>query len=39
MRTPTRNFLQRLPVRKRVTLLMLFVVMCGGLFASGGALI
>lgn len=38
MRAPTRVFLQQLPKRKRTTLVMLFVVMCGGLFAGGSAL-
>lgn len=37
MRAPTQTYLQQLPARKRVTLAMLFVL-CGGVFASGGAL-
>lgn len=37
MRGLTRNYLAQLPARKRVTLFMLFVVMCGGM-AAGGAL-
>lgn len=38
MRAPTRTFLQQLPARKRATLVMLFVVMCGGIVAGGSAL-
>lgn len=37
MRATTRTYLSQLPARKRTTLIMLFVVMCGGL-AAGGAL-
>jgi hypothetical protein len=35
MRAPTRTYLAKLPSRKRNTLIMLFVVMCGGLMAGG----
>ena len=35
MRAPTRTYLEQLPARKRATLIMLFVVMCGGLMAGG----
>ena len=38
MRAPTRVFLQQLPNRKRATLVVLFAVMCGGIFAGGSAL-
>lgn len=35
MRAPTRTYLAQLPARKRVTLIMLFVVMFGGVVAGG----
>ena len=35
MRAPTRTYLAQLPARKRATLIMLFMVMCGGLMAGG----
>lgn len=35
MRAPTRTYLAQLPARKRVTLIMLFVVMFGGIMAGG----
>lgn len=35
MRAPTRTYLAQLPERKRATLIMLFVLMCGGLVAGG----
>ncbi len=35
MRAPTITYLAQLPARKRTTLIMLFVVMCGGLVAGG----
>ena len=35
MRAPTKTYLAQLPARKRVTLIMLFVVMFGGLMAGG----
>jgi len=38
MRTRTQSYLSRLPVRKRLALVMLFVVVCGGVIASAGAL-
>ena len=37
MRAPTRAFVANLPARKRVTLIMLFVVICGGVLAGGAA--
>lgn len=40
MRVQTHTIMARLAARKRqrVTLLMMFVVLCGGVLASGGAL-
>lgn len=38
MREPTRAFLEKLPARKRVTLMMLFFVICGGVIATGSSL-
>ena len=38
MRAPTRTFLEKLPARKRVTLIMLFCVIFGGALATGSAL-
>lgn len=35
MRAPTRTYLAQLPARKRVTLIMLFMIMCGGIVAGG----
>lgn len=35
MRAPTQIYLAQLPARKRTTLIMLFVVMCGGMVAGG----
>ncbi len=35
MRTPTSTYVAQLPARKRATLIMLFVVMCGGMVAGG----
>jgi hypothetical protein len=35
MRAPTLTYLAQLPARKRVTLIMLFVVMFGGVMAGG----
>ena len=37
MRAPTVDYVAKLPARKRVTLIMLFVVICGGVFAGGAA--
>lgn len=37
MRTRTHNFLARLPARKRAALVMLFVLVCGGVFVGGSA--
>jgi hypothetical protein len=34
MRTYSRSEVQRLPARKRTTLLLLFVVMCGSVLAT-----
>jgi hypothetical protein len=38
MRAPTRRFVEKLPARKRVTLLMLFCVIFGGAMVTGNAL-
>lgn len=38
MRTPARSAVSGLPARKRVTLFVLFVLMCGGVVAGGSAL-
>jgi hypothetical protein len=35
MRAPTHTYLARLPARKRLTMLMLFVVMFSGMVAGG----
>lgn len=35
MRAPTRTYLAQLPARKRATLIMLFMIMCGGVVAGG----
>lgn len=37
MRAPTKKFVTSLPSRKRNALIMLFVVICGGVIAGGGA--
>ncbi len=37
MRAPTRTFVAQLPARKRNTLIMLFVVICGGVLAGASA--
>ena len=34
MRAPTRTFLAQLPARKRTTLIMLFMVVCGAIVAG-----
>lgn len=38
MRETTRAYLDKLPARKRVTLIMLFCVICGGVIATGTSL-
>ncbi len=38
MRTSTHTFLARLPARKRIALIMLFALVCGGVLAAGNAL-
>lgn len=38
MRAPTRLIVARLPARKRMTLLMLLVLVGGGILASGAPL-
>ena len=38
MRATTIAYLEQLPARKRVTMIMLFCVIFGGVIATGGAL-